>query len=236
MKLSLIGFGVLGFLPLPLIGLSNHSSREHLNECVMGLQQNPSDYALREKSIYLAKVLQPLPAVPEEARQSEPDKTREAQAVLTHVASTAGDDEFYEYIGSVVDPNNTQNFQGGAIEEGLTIAELADGYHWWKSGQHSDKYVIKSGQIYLCPFRKYNGSEDEWDTVVPDPENADYIGSPNGPGPADIIWKAKSGKRVWARLDEDSGQLIIGPERPIENPDPNVKYAYYMYRRASSNP
>ncbi len=65
MKLLALMFGVL----MLMNAVYAESPREQLKQMVAQLQKNPSDSALREKTINLAQKLKPAPAMPEEARR-----------------------------------------------------------------------------------------------------------------------------------------------------------------------
>ncbi len=81
MKLLVLIFGTL-----MLVNAANaESSRELFKQMVGQLQQNPNDYALREKIIKLAQELKPAPVVPDEADRH----TAYGTAALTGAKSMA---------------------------------------------------------------------------------------------------------------------------------------------------
>lgn len=58
---------ILGLIMAP--PAAAQSAREQLQQITAQLQNNPSDSALREKIIKLARTIKPAPAIPEQARE-----------------------------------------------------------------------------------------------------------------------------------------------------------------------
>lgn len=62
---------ILTFL-VPATSTHAQSPREQLNQMAQQLQMTPGDNALREKTIKLATRIKPVPAIPEEEKQTGP--------------------------------------------------------------------------------------------------------------------------------------------------------------------
>jgi tetratricopeptide (TPR) repeat protein len=60
---------ILLIIVWPAVAQNNSNLREQLKQYVAELQKNPSDQALREKIIELALTLDPIPAIPEDAKR-----------------------------------------------------------------------------------------------------------------------------------------------------------------------
>ncbi len=71
-KISVAALFALSVMMMPQYGLYGQSTdrQETLNKCISDLQQNPKDYALREKIIKIAQEMKPAPEVPKAAARS----------------------------------------------------------------------------------------------------------------------------------------------------------------------
>ncbi len=177
-------------------------------------------YALEEKGDKQAELV----AAKNREEENRKNNEQQAAAVIQRVQSIVSGKTYERWFANVGNPYD------GAMSQGVTEAEYKGSVWWgWPAGKPVQQYVIDGKSIKICFIPDGGGISCEYS----------LSGVPNGPNISDISWSdevldggQKKNKRVWARLYEDTGEIIYSNNRPLNDSEynPNVRYHYWWYR------